>query len=153
MAKQDTPESKALTYANITKRAVAFVLLVLMLVVVVIGTVELVVVIGRAILNSSGLTTSEFLLSEQGLLQIFGLFLNVLIALELIETVEVYFHESALHAETVILVALIAIARKAILLDLSYYEPATILGLAALTIALGVAYYLVKDRTTSKAAA
>ena len=152
MPDNDTTESKVLTYAGTTKRWIAGVLLILMLVVVAIGTVELIVVIARAILESSGLNTAEFLLSEQGLLQIFGLFLNVLIALELIETVEVYFHENSLHAETIVLVALIAVARKAILLDLSYYDASTVLGLAALTVALGIAYYLVKHRFRSQSA-
>lgn len=124
----------------------------LMLVVVVIGTLELVVVIARAILDSSALNSSEYLLSEQGLLQIFGLFLNVLIAIELIETVEVYFKENALHAETVILVAIIAVSRKAILLDLGYYEPLSVMGLAVLTVALGVVYYLVKRSSTTQVA-
>jgi uncharacterized membrane protein (DUF373 family) len=68
----------------------------------------------------------------------------VLIAVELIETVEVYFREHALHAETVVLVAIIAVARKAILLDLNAYSALTVFALAGLILALGVVYFLVK---------
>ncbi len=127
------------------KRVVAGVLLALMFLVVLIGTAELVIVMVREIVASaSGLDANSFLLSEASLFAIFGLFLNVLIAVELIETVEVYFREHTLHAETVLLVAIIAVARKAILLDLTYYEPFMVFALSGMIIALGVSYYLVK---------
>lgn len=127
------------------KRVIAGVLLALMFLVVLIGTVELVIVMIREIIASGGgLNADSFLLSEASLFAIFGLFLNVLIAVELIETVEVYFREHTLHAETVLLVAIIAVARKAILLDLTYYEPLMVFALGAMIVALGAAYYLVK---------
>ena len=72
----------------------------------------------------------SLLLSEQELLGIFGVFLSVLIAVELVETVEVYFKDNEVHAEIVLLVALIALARKVVLLDLGKYDPLTILGIA-----------------------
>lgn len=135
-----------LAYAAKGKRVIAGVLLALMFLVVAIGTIELVLVVGREIIASASLSTQaeNFLLSEAGLFKIFGLFLNVLIAVELIETVEVYFREHSLHAETVVLVAIIAVARKAILLDLSTYSAGSIAALAGLIVALGVVYYLVK---------
>lgn len=135
-----------LAYAAKGKRVIAAVLLALMFLVVAIGTIELVLVVGREIIASAqfSVQAENFLLSEAGLFKIFGLFLNVLIAVELIETVEVYFREHALHAETVVLVAIIAVARKAILLDLGAYTGLTIVALSALIIALGVVYYLVK---------
>lgn len=149
------PESgdSILTYAAKGKRIVAGVLLALMFLVVAIGTVELVLVVGNEIIASVSLGPENFLLSEAGLFKIFGLFLNVLIAVELIETVEVYFREHSLHAETVVLVAIIAVARKAILLDLSAYSAATIGALAALILTLGAVYYLVKyaERTQRSA--
>ncbi|MDP2232098.1 MAG: phosphate-starvation-inducible PsiE family protein, partial [Actinomycetota bacterium] len=108
------------------------------------ATIELVYVVVREILQSIAAPQGNFVLSEEGLFGIFGLFLNVLIAVELIETVEVYFREHLLHAETVILVAIIAVARKAILLDLSKYDAATVAALAFLIVALGVAYFMVR---------
>ena len=62
--------------------------------------------------------TDSLLMSEAELLNTFGIFLSVLIALELVETVEVYFKDHEIHAEIVLLVALIALARKVVLLDI-----------------------------------
>ena len=48
-------------------------------------------------------------------------------------------------------VALIAIARKVIILDLKLYSELTLLGIAALILALAVAYALLEYRLTLKA--
>jgi uncharacterized membrane protein (DUF373 family) len=76
--------------------------------------------------------------------KLLGLFLSVLIALELIETVEVYFRQNSIHVEIVVLVAIIALARKVILLDLNQYGPMILLALGFLIIALGATYFLVR---------
>jgi len=78
------------------------------------------------------------------MMQVLGLFLSVLIALELIETVEVYFRSHSIHVEIVVLVAIIALARKVIILDLTKYTPLTLFALGFLLFVLGVTYYLVK---------
>jgi len=46
----------------------------------------------------------------------------------------------------VILIALLAIARKFIVLDLGAVDAAQLLGLAAITLALGIAYWLMRKR-------
>ena len=46
-----------------------------------------------------------------------GGFLLVLIGIELLDTIKAYFRENTIHVEIVILLAIIAIARKVILLD------------------------------------
>ena len=73
-----------------------------------------------------------------------GLFLTVLIALELIETVEVYFRKHSIHVEIVVLVAIIALARKVIILDLTKYEPLVLFALGFLVLALGATYFMVR---------
>jgi uncharacterized membrane protein (DUF373 family) len=84
------------------------------------------------------------LMTEKQMLDTFGVFLSVLIAMELVETVEVYFKDHEVHAEIVLLVALIAIARKVVLLDLHEYSPWTIMALAALFVGLAAAYVAVR---------
>jgi len=149
MAEAPKRSDKVLATAAKGKQIIAGVLLALMFLVVAVGTVELVLVVFAEIAKSlTAPTSGTFLLSEEGLFAIFGLFLNVLIAIELIETVEVYFREHALHAETVILVAIIAVARKAILLDLSKYDAATIAALSLLIVSLGIAYFMVRRSCT-----
>jgi uncharacterized membrane protein (DUF373 family) len=51
-----------------------------------------------------------------------------------------------IQVKTVLLIALLALARKLIILDLRAFSAATLLALAALLLALGVAYWLVRDQ-------
>jgi len=48
------------------------------------------------------------------------------------------------HVEIVILVAIIALARKIIVLDFDKYSALSLLALAALVVGLSVSYYLIK---------
>jgi len=48
--------------------------------------------------------------------------------------------------QVVLLVALLALARKFIILDATKYSAGTILALAAVLLALGVTYWLVRDQ-------
>lgn len=126
------------------KRVVAGVLMVLMFVILGIAVVELMWVPLTLVIPGLPGGTDNLLMSEAELLNTFGVFLSVLIALELVETVEVYFKDNEIHAEIVLLVALIALARKVVLLDVSKYEPLTILGMAALFIGLAAAYIAIR---------
>jgi len=77
----------------------------------------------------------------QGLLEIFGCFLLVLIGVELLETVKAYFKKDTIHIRVVLEVALIAMARKVIVEEPNNVPSLTLLGIAALILALGVAFY------------
>jgi uncharacterized membrane protein (DUF373 family) len=83
----------------------------------------------------------RFLISVQGLLEIFGYFLLVLIGVELLETLRAYLRKDVIHVRVVLEVALIAMARKTIILEADRVTGSTLLGLAALILALGIAFY------------
>ncbi len=83
-----------------------------------------------------------FLLEIGELLEIFGMFLLVLIGVELLETVKMYFTQKTVHVEVVLTVALIAIARKVIILDIKKVPSLTLIGIAAIIVALSAGYYL-----------
>jgi uncharacterized membrane protein (DUF373 family) len=85
-----------------------------------------------------------FLLLIPELLDIFGFFLLVLIGIELLETIKAYLTQNVFHIEIVLEVALIAIARKVIIFDLNKFSGISILGTAALIIAVATAYFAVK---------
>ena len=85
-----------------------------------------------------------FLLSLGEILEVFGIFLLVLIGIELFETMEIYIKENVVHIEVVLTVALIALARKVIILDVKKLESTTLLAIAALILALSIGYYLIK---------
>ena len=84
------------------------------------------------------------LFAEDKLLASFGVFLTVLIALEFIETVESYLTEGEVRADKVVLIGIIAIGRKIILTDPVHWESMVIFGVAALTLALGLTFYLIR---------
>jgi uncharacterized membrane protein (DUF373 family) len=75
---------------------------------------------------------------------LFSLFLVLLIGLELLETVKAYLKEDIVHVEFIILVAIIAIARKAIVWDFKKYTTEELVSLAIMIVALGVTYFLIK---------
>ena len=69
----------------------------MLVVVMVLSTIHLGVLIGEEILRPP-----RFLISVQGLLQIFGYFLLVLIGVELIETLKAYVKKDAIHVRVVL---------------------------------------------------
>ncbi|HZF07475.1 MAG TPA: phosphate-starvation-inducible PsiE family protein [Thermoanaerobaculia bacterium] len=81
---------------------------------------------------------------------IFGQIMTVLIALEFKHSIirVVATGESLIQVRTVLLIALLALARKLIILDLNQYSAGTIFALAAVLLALGVTYWLVRDQDT-----
>ena len=115
-------------------------LLGMMVVVVFLGTVELAVVLVEQMFKQP----IKILLNINEMLEIFGFFLMILIGLELIETMKVYLVEESVHVEIIFLVAIIAVTRKVIILDIKSLEPLTMLELAALILALSFGYYALK---------
>ena len=123
------------------ERAVIVALVVMMARVVGLSTVELGVVLVKDLVRPPAL-----LLEVPQLLELFGLFLLVLIGVELLESTKAYLRAGVVHVEIVIEVALIAVARKVIVLDLETYDGGTVLALAALLLALAAALHLARRR-------
>jgi uncharacterized membrane protein (DUF373 family) len=137
-------ENALIALADKVKRVIAGVLLVLMFGLLMIAVAELVWIPLTMVFPGLPGGAEHVLLTEAQLLGAFGVFLSVLIALELVETVEVYFRDNEVHAEIVLLVAMIAIARKVVLIDLHDYQPMTIIGLATLFVGLAAAYVAIR---------
>jgi uncharacterized membrane protein (DUF373 family) len=79
---------------------------------------------------------------------VFGDILTLLIALEFNHTLQyvVKREQSIIQTKIVLLIALLAVARKVVVLDINYVETAQLVGLAAITLALGIAYWLMRER-------
>jgi uncharacterized membrane protein (DUF373 family) len=118
------------------QKIIVAVLTVLLVIVVVSSTVHLGVLIANEMWQPP-----RFLIPVQGLLEIFGYFLLVLIGVELLDTLKVYFRQDAIHVRVVIEVALIAMARKVITEEPHSAPGLTLFGIAALILALAVAFY------------
>ena len=63
-----------------------------------------------------------FIVDANGLMELFSLVLILLIGLELSETVKAYLQHDVVHVELVLLVAIIALARKVIIWDFDKYS-------------------------------
>jgi uncharacterized membrane protein (DUF373 family) len=118
------------------QKLTVFLLFAMLAVVVLLSTLHLGVLITQEIW-----TPPRFLIRVQGLLEIFGYFLLVLIGVELLETLKAYLKKDVIHVRVVLEVALIAVARKVIIEEPNSVPGLTLLGIAALILALGIAYY------------
>ena len=121
------------------EKVIIFALIGMMVLVVFISTLELAILIVVDILEPP-----KYWLGIDQLFEIFGFFLMILIGVELLETLKAYLSENVVHTEIVLAVALIAIARKVITLDVKMYDPLTVFGIAALIFAIAIAYSLIK---------
>jgi len=130
-----------LKYIEKFERLVVNSLMVMMALIVVFAAVEL------AWMMIKDIVAPPFdLLRISELLEIFGLFLLVLIGLELLGTIKTYIMRSVIHVEVVLTVALIAIARKVIILDVKKTSASTLMGIGVILISLSVGYYLLRRR-------
>lgn len=115
-------------------------LLIMMIFVVFLSTVELAVIIVEELFDEPRI----FLLDISELLRIFGFFFLILIGLEIIESIRAYLSDHYVHVEIIFLVAIIAIARKVILVDMYSLAPLTLIGIASLIVSLSIGYFLLK---------
>ena len=89
------------------------------------------------------------------MLSTFGAFMAVLIAIEIFVNIVVYLKDDVLHVKIVLATALMAIARKVIILDYDVVEPAYIYSTALTIMALSIGYWLIgrkepEDRVTER---
>ena len=79
---------------------------------------------------------------------VFGDIMTLLIALEFNHTLHLVAlrEQSVIQIKIVLLVALLALARKFIILDFKETSAEMMLGLAAITLVLGITYWLIRER-------
>lgn len=108
------------------------------------GIVILISLVDLVILLVKDLLADPIGFFDKTLIDIFGLFLNILIALELLENITAYLKKHIVQVELVIVTSLIAVARKIIIFDFSKFNSLDLLALGAAILALGVSYWLIK---------
>jgi uncharacterized membrane protein (DUF373 family) len=86
--------------------------------------------------------------------QVFGEIMTLLIALEFNHTLHYVItgERGIIHTKMVVLIAELALARKIIVTDLLHTPPLATLALAVLMLALGVTYWLMRERDDRSAA-
>lgn len=118
---------------------VAKVLSLAMIVVLVVATIDLWRILVQELLFEE---PSGFLAIT--LIEIFGMFLNVLIALEVLENITAYLKKHVVQLELVIVTSLTAVARKIIIFDSKEAGGFELVGLGFAIFALAGSYWIVR---------
>jgi uncharacterized membrane protein (DUF373 family) len=125
-------------YLNKFERIVTGLLILLLAVVIVLALIDLAWVLVQDVLKPP-----IFILEVTDLLEIFGLFLLVLIGLELLETIKCYYLEGRIELKVIFSVALIALGRKIIILEPEKYDGLSLIGVGTIILALVAGYFVV----------
>jgi uncharacterized membrane protein (DUF373 family) len=133
-----------LKYLDKFERGIYYALMVMLALVIFLGVLELVVILFHSIVLDFSYRLANF-----EILEIFGYFLLILIGIELLQTIKAYLIKNEIHVEIIILVAIIAVARKIILLDPfadggESLNSAAMIALGVVVVALAASYYLVR---------
>lgn len=113
-------------------------LAILMVLVIVMGVVD----VGWTLYQRL-ISPPVYILTIPDMLATFGAFMAVLIAIEIFTNITIYLREDIIHVKIVMATALMAIARKVIILDLNKIEPAYLWGIASVVFSISIGYWLV----------
>ncbi|NJM77624.1 MAG: hypothetical protein HC852_19920 [Acaryochloridaceae cyanobacterium RU_4_10] len=114
------------------------VLSLFMIAVILVAVVDLGVLLFHGLLDPP----DDFL--GRTLINIFGLFLNILIALEILENITAYLRQHVVQVELVIVTSITAVARKIIILDFAKTTGTDLIGLALAVFALSISYWIIR---------
>lgn len=120
-----------------TIRGAVRVLAVVMTLVIVWGAIDVIWVLYQRILAPPVL-----ILEITDILATFSAFMAVLIAIEIFINIVMYLKDNVIHVNLVLATALMAIARKVIVLDFSEISALYLFGIAAIVFALSTGYWL-----------
>jgi len=113
-------------------------LAILMVFVILMGVVDVIWVLYKKLA-----APPKFLLTISDILQTFGAFMAVLIAIEIFVNITIYLREDVIHIRIVMATALMAVARKVIILDVEDTSASYLFGLAGVVLAMSIGYWLV----------
>lgn len=131
-------EPLVLILRSIIRMAVR-VLAVLMTIVIWLGVVDVIWVLYNRLFRTKPL----YILEIHDILLTFGTFMAVLIAIEIFMNIVLYLRHDVIHVKLVIATALMAIARKVIILDFKETSATEVLALGAVLLATAIAYWIV----------
>lgn len=137
-------DDKLISSLNNCIRYVVKVLAVLMVLVIVLCVADVVYVLYEK-LSSPPI----FMLDLKDIFVVFASFLAVLIGIEIFANITLYLRDDVVHIKLVVATALMAIARKVIVLDFTKLDPQYVYGIGVVVLALGITYYLVNLKARS----
>jgi uncharacterized membrane protein (DUF373 family) len=124
-------------------RGAAYVLAVVMVFVILVGVIS---VIHTVYIN---LARPPFFLIPD-IIKTFGAFLAVLIAYEIFSNITLYIRSDVFPMKLVVATAIMAIARKIIILDMDDYTALDLVGMGVITVGLGITYWLISLADTRR---
>jgi uncharacterized membrane protein (DUF373 family) len=135
---------RLLTFYQKFEHAVMLVLTALIAIVVALAVWNLVLKVLLSILSTGGLDPTDYTVFQA----LFGMIFTVIIALEFKRSLLVVAERrhGVVQVRTVVLIALLAIVRKLMIIDLSAADAQQVLALATTILALGGVYWLVRDQ-------
>ena len=135
---------KALTFYNKFEHVSILILTALIVVVIVLAMWNLGLKILLSIFFADGFDPTDYRVFQT----VFGMILTVIIALEFKRSLLVIAErtDNVVQVRTVVLIALLAIVRKLLILDLAETEAMQLFALSAAILALGAVYWLVRDQ-------
>lgn len=132
-----------LEYVEKFEKSVYAVIMLMLMIVLVAGMLDLIMLLWKFLAEESPL-----LIQAKEMISLLGAFLLVLIGVELLDTIKAYFKENTIHVEIVVLLAIIAVARKVLLLDplgMSPFEYGfEMICIGVIILGLSAGYYLIK---------
>ncbi len=133
-------EGKVISKAvGMFEKLIALVLALILGVIIILSTINLVKTV------VTDLMAQPFLLFDvHNMLEFLSTLIYVVIAVELLSTVRVYFDEKVARLEIIFLIAVMALARHVIILNLEEVQGMTLLGMAAIIAALSLGYFFVR---------
>jgi uncharacterized membrane protein (DUF373 family) len=144
-------EFKILSLYERFEHVVIMILTALIAIVVVVAVWNLVLKILFGLIVTGGFDPSDYSVFQA----VFGMIFTVIIALEFKKSLLVVAErkERVVQIQAVVVIALLAICRKLIILDLAETDAWHILSLAAAILALGGVYWLIRERDHADKAA
>ncbi|WP_298933837.1 phosphate-starvation-inducible PsiE family protein [uncultured Ramlibacter sp.] len=136
-------EKSASIVVKLFEKCVLVAAQILLMAVILAMVIELWAMFGSAIFSQFGSIDSvpELMKAVQ---RAFSGVLLIILGLELMETLRVYFKSHHIRLETILAVAIIAVGRHVINLDVEHMAGSSLIGVAAVVLALTGGYFLVR---------
>jgi len=134
-----TGTARFVNFIHSFEKVIAVVTMIILGVIIVLSTIDLVINLIQKITEHR-----YFLFDIYELGHTLGIILTVIISIELFHTIEAFFVEDVIKIETVFLLAMVAIARDVIVLDMTELEGSKLVGIACVIAALCGGFFLIK---------
>ena len=133
-------DKKILKVITDIEMIIYLILMVILIAILIFSTYELAFLIINALFFDETLLKLE----TKGILAAFEFFLLILIGLELMETIKSFLETKKIQVEIVIILAIIAVARKIIIIDPMTITNDVLFGIGVVVFALTAGYFFIK---------